>query len=201
MPFGLQNAPATFQRLMMTILGDLNMKSVLIYLDDVIVFSQTFDEHLERLQTVCNRLKEHSLKLKPSKCHILRKEVSYLGHVVSAKGVATDHEKTAKVMEWPFPTSKKEVQQFLGFCGYYSRYVKSYSAIAAPCIGSLAETPGRRKGRKIPRPLPTNGLQSARKHSRSSSVGSPARQSLDTPNTVCHSSSRRTRQIWASELC
>ena len=81
MPFGLQNAPATFQRLMMTCLGDLNMKSVLIYLDDVIVFSQTFDEHLERLQTVFNRLKEHGLKLKPTKCHILREEVSYLGHI------------------------------------------------------------------------------------------------------------------------
>ena len=154
MPFGLQNAPATFQRLMMTCLGDLNMKSVLIYLDDVIVFSQTFDEHLERLKTVFDRLKEHGLKLKPSKCHILREEVSYLGHIVSAKGVATDPEKIAKVMEWPRPTSRKEMQQFLGFCGYYRRYVKSYSAIAAPLYRLTSGDPRKKKGKKSPPPPP-----------------------------------------------
>ena len=93
MPFGLTNAPATFQRLMATIFGDMNFDSVLLYLDDIIVFSATVEEHVTRLSKVFSRLREHGLKLKPSKCHLLWSSVKYLGHVVSADGISTDPDK------------------------------------------------------------------------------------------------------------
>ena len=87
MPFGLCNAPASFQRLMERCMGELNLRDCLIYLDDVIIFSSTFEEHLERLDAVFSRLKQHNLKLKPSKCEFLKSEVTYLGHVVSEAGI------------------------------------------------------------------------------------------------------------------
>ena len=90
MPFGLTNAAATFQMLMESCLGELHLSWCIIYLDDIIVFSQTPEEHLVRLQVVFNKLKAASLKLKPSKCEMFRKQINYLGHVVGHKGVATD---------------------------------------------------------------------------------------------------------------
>ena len=93
MSFGLCNAPATFQRLMTTVLGDENYSSLLIYLDDILVFLQTYEEMLQRLDMVFTRLREHGLRVNSNKCQFFRKEVKYLGHVVSAEGVATDPEK------------------------------------------------------------------------------------------------------------
>ena len=93
MPFGLSNAPATFQRLMENCLGDMNMHSCLIYLDDIVVFSRTFDEHIERLEKVFERLVEAGLKLSPAKCNLFQKELKYLGHIVSPEGIATDPKK------------------------------------------------------------------------------------------------------------
>lgn len=93
MPFGLQNAHFTFQRLTTCCFGDLNFTHLLIYLDDLIIFSKTLDEHLERLQLVFDPVQEHGLKMKPSKCQLMRKEVQYLGHFVSAETVQTDPEK------------------------------------------------------------------------------------------------------------
>lgn len=145
MPFGLQNAPSTFQRLMTCCFGDLNFTQLLIYLDDLIIFSSSFDEHLKRLQRVFDRLREHGLKLKPSKCQFVRKEVNYLGHLVSADGIRTDPEKISRVKDWPRPTDRKEVLQFLGFAGYYRRYVKSYSSLAAPLYRLTSGDPRRKK--------------------------------------------------------
>lgn len=145
MPFGLQNAPSTFQRLMTCCFGDLNFTHLLIYLDDLIIFSKSFDEHLERLQLVFDRLREHGLKLKPSKCQLLRKEVRYLGHLVSAEGVRTDPEKISRVRDWVRPTNRKEVLQFLGFAGYYRRYVSGYSALAAPLYRLTTGDPRKKK--------------------------------------------------------
>ena len=142
MPFGLMNAPATFQRLMTTIFGDMNLSELLIYLDDVIVFSSTLEEHLASLERVFSRLRQHGLKLKPSKCNILQKEVKYLGHIVSEEGVATDPEKTEAVRDWPIPKTKKEVRRFLGFTGYYRRFIKDYAKIAKPLFGLI----GGKKG-------------------------------------------------------
>ncbi|XP_063760148.1 uncharacterized protein LOC134878197 [Eleginops maclovinus] len=145
MPFGLQNAPSTFQRLMTCCFGDLNFTHLLIYLDDLIIFSKTFDEHLERLQLVFDRLREHGLKLKPSKCWLVREEVQYLGHLVSAEGVRTDPEKISRVKEWARPTNRREVLQFLGFAGYYRRYVQGYSALAAPLYRLTSGDPRKKK--------------------------------------------------------
>ena len=145
MPFGLQNAPSTFQRLMTCCFGDLNFTHLLIYLDDIIIFSKSFNEHLERLQLVFDRLREHGLKLKPSKCQLVRKEVQYLGHLVSAEGIRTDPEKISRVRDWVRPTNRKEVLQFLGFAGYYRRYVKGYSSMAAPLYRLTSGDPRKKK--------------------------------------------------------
>ena len=104
-PFGFTNAPATFQRLMESWVGELKLSWCIIYLDDIIVFSQTPEEHLVRLQAVFDKLKAARLKLKPSKCELLRKQINYLGHVVGHKGAATDPDKIKAVTEWPRPTT------------------------------------------------------------------------------------------------
>ena len=132
MPFGLCNAPATFQRLMERCMGELNLKDCLIYLDDIIIFSSTVEQHLERLEAVFKRLAQHNLKLKASKCDFLRSRVTYLGHVVSEDGIETDPEKTEAVKNWPVPTSVKEVRAYLGFTGYYRKFIKNYARIARP---------------------------------------------------------------------
>ena len=132
MPFGLCNAPATFQRLMERCMGEMNLRDCLIYLDDIIIFSSTFEEHLERLEAVFSRLQLHNLKLKASKCDFLRSRVAYLGHIVSEEGIQTDPEKTAAIENWPVPKSIKDVRSFLGFTGYYRRFIKDYASIARP---------------------------------------------------------------------
>ena len=132
MPFGLCNAPATFQRLMEMCMGDMNLRDCFIYLDDVVIFSATFEEHLERLQAVFSRLQEHNFKLKPSKCEFLKSEITYLGHIVSQEGIRTDPEKTEAVKSWPIPKTVKDVRAFLGFTGYYRRFIRNYARIARP---------------------------------------------------------------------
>ena len=109
MPFGLTNAPATFQRLMETCLGDLNLHWCIIYLDDIIIFSNDLASHLERLEAVFWKLEEAGLKLKPSKCELFQRQLAYLGHVISAKGVATDESKIEAIKNWPTPTNIREV--------------------------------------------------------------------------------------------
>ena len=157
MPFGLMNAPATFQRLMNIALGDLSFSQVLIYLDDIIVFSSTFEEHLQRLERVFTRLRQHGLKLKPSKCHFGQSEVHYLGHIISEKGIATDPEKVQAVKMWPVPRSKREVRGFLGLTGYYRRFVRDYAKIANPLFGLI----GGKRGVKDPPFVWTKDCQTA----------------------------------------
>ena len=130
MPFGLTNAPATFQRLMESCLGELNLSWCIIYLDDIIVFSQTTEEHLVRLQAVFDKLKAPGLKLKPSKCELFKKQINYLGHVVGQEGVTTDPDKIKAVTEWPRPTTVTEVRSILGFVSYYRRFIPNVSKVA-----------------------------------------------------------------------
>ena len=103
MPFGLCNAPSTFQRLMEHVLAGLHWTSCLVYLDDIIIFSKTPEDHLQQLREVFERLEKAGLKVKPSKCHLLRKSVRYLGHIISEKGVQTDPDKTRCIAEWSQP--------------------------------------------------------------------------------------------------
>ena len=156
MPFGLCNAPASFQRLMERCMGELNLRDCLIYLDNVIIFSSTFEEHLERLDAVFSRLKQHNLKLKPSKCEFLKSEVTYLGHVVSEEGIRTDPEKTKAVKNWPVPKNVKEVRAYLGFTGYYRRFIKHYANIARPLNDLLVGhcTTKKTKAKKKTKPTP-----------------------------------------------
>ena len=117
MPFGLCNAPATFQRLIDLVLAGLQWSDFLVYIDDVIVLGHTFDEHLRILRSVLQRLRESGLRLNQSKCSFFQKEVQYLGHFISRDGVATVPSKTEKVTTWPTPTSVRETQQFLDTIG------------------------------------------------------------------------------------
>ena len=132
MPFRLTNAPATFQRLMETCLGDLNLHWCIIYLDDIVIFSKDLASHLERLKAVFWKLEEAGLKLKPSKCKLFWRQLAYLGHVISAKGVATDESKIEAIKNWPTPTNITEVQSFLGFMGYYCRFIPKFVQVARP---------------------------------------------------------------------
>ena len=132
MPFGLCNAPATFQRLMDLILAGVQWSRCLVYLDDIIIIGRDFSEHLQNLAVVLQKLREAGLRLKPSKCALCREAVSYLGHVVSREGVATDPAKASRVSSWPTPTSVQEVQQFLGLASYYRRFVCNFATIARP---------------------------------------------------------------------
>jgi hypothetical protein len=154
MPFGLCNAPATFQRVMERCMGDLNLRDCLIYLDDVIIFSTSFSEHLKRLDAVFTHLEEHNLKLKASKCEFFKSKVTYLGHVVSEKGIETDPDKIEAVKTWPVPSTVKEVRAFLGFVGYYRRFVKGFASIARPLndllVENEAQNPNKVKSRKAP---------------------------------------------------
>ena len=132
MPFGLCNAPATFQRLMDSVLAGLQWSSCLVYLDDIIIMGRSFEEHLRNLQQVMERLKQAGLKLQPKKCQFLQHKVNFLGHIISSVGISPDPSKTSKVKEWPRPTSVQETQQFLGLANYYRRFVENFATIAKP---------------------------------------------------------------------
>ena len=132
MPFGAINAPATFQRLMHDCLGDLNMNWCIVYLDDIIIFSDTKEEHFKRLEAVFQKLMAAGLKLKPTKCFFFRDEIEYLGHVVSGKGISTNPKKIEAVTKWPTPKTVYDVRSFLGFVGYYRRFIKNFSKITKP---------------------------------------------------------------------
>ena len=132
MPFGLCNAPPTFQRLMQNCLGELNLTYCLIYLDDVIVFSDTPDEHLRRMRVVFDRLCEHGLKLKPSKCEVFKSEINYLAHHVSWKGVLPSKKNLESIAQCPPPDTYTKVKSFVGLVGHYRHFIKGFAKIAAP---------------------------------------------------------------------
>lgn len=132
MPFGLCNAPGTFQRTMELVMRGLQWRIVLVYLDDVIIVSSTYQEHLGRLREVFQRLREHGLKLKPKKCHLLQREVEFLGHIVNQEGIHTNPKLVSDISARQPPSTKRELQAFLGLCNYYRRFVPHFSHIARP---------------------------------------------------------------------
>ena len=132
MAFGLCGAPSCFERLMECVLRGLHWKIALIYLDDVLVYSRTFDDHLHRLRLVFDRFRAAGLKLKPKKCFFGRKKVKFLGHVVSEEGVRPDPAKIQAIKEYPVPTRVKDVRAFLGLANYYRKFVKDFAKIACP---------------------------------------------------------------------
>jgi transposase InsO family protein len=147
MPMGLSTAPATFQRLMHTVFREENWQKCLIYLDDVLVFSKTLEEQINRLRIIFDRIREAGLKLAPEKCHFLQTSVSYLGHVVSKEGIFTDKSKIDKILSWPQPQTEEDLRSFLGLCGYYRRFIKDYAQLVIP-LEKLCNTTWNKKTRK-----------------------------------------------------
>ena len=132
MPFGLCNAPSTFQRLMELVLAGFRWEICLAYLDDVVVFGRTWEEHLERLRLVLTRLQVAHLKLHPKKCQFFKQSVCFLGHIISNNGVGTDPAKISIVANWPTPANISELRSFLGLASYYRQFVHHFAEIAAP---------------------------------------------------------------------
>ena len=132
MPFGVVNGPACFQRLMNYVLTGLHWTHCLVYLDDIIIFSRTFEEHMDRLKTVLSRLKKAGLTLKPRKCQWVQRSVKYLGHIISEDGIRPDSAKIKAVEDFPAPTSRTLVKKFLGMTSYYRRFVPNYASIVKP---------------------------------------------------------------------
>ena len=130
MSFGLTNAPTTFQRLMESCLGDPHLKHCIIYLDDIIIFSKTPEEYIERLRKVFGKLAAAGLKLKPSKCEFFKPRIEYLGHIVSKDGIETNPKKIEAILKWPRLQTVTQVRSFLGICNYYWKFIYQFAQIA-----------------------------------------------------------------------
>ena len=134
MPFGLCNAPATFERLMDRVFQGLRWNRCLVYLDDIISFGGTYSAALSNLTLIFERLRSYGLQLKSSKCHLFRASVPFLGHIVGRRGLECDPKKIEDVKSWPVPDCLKSVRQFLGFVGYYRRFIPKFADIATPLV-------------------------------------------------------------------
>ena len=132
MPFGLTNAPATFQRMMNRVFSKIIGDYVVVYLDDLNIYSRNFNEHLVHLREVFERLRNAGLKLKKKKCHFFKKELAFLGHIVSADGINPDPDKIQAIKDQPIPTNLRELRQFLGLASYYRKFILGFAKIAAP---------------------------------------------------------------------
>lgn len=137
MPFGLKNAPATFQRLMDNVLSGLQGNVCFVYLDDIVIYAQSLEEHKQKLNHIFTRLREAGLSLQPDKCNFFKRELTYLGHIISDEGVKPNPEKLKAVEEYPVPKNVKQIKQFLGLVGYYRRFIKNFSELAQPFISLL----------------------------------------------------------------
>jgi hypothetical protein len=157
MPFGLSNAAQTHQRLMDKILGPELEPRVFVYLDDVIVTSRTFSEHIALLKEVCKRLEDANLTVNLEKCKFFRSSLHYLGFVVNREGLRTDPDKITAMVNYPAPTTTTELKRFLGLCSWYRRFIPHFSSIVAPLNALL-----KNKGRKLPITLDQTALKSFR---------------------------------------
>src|SRR6266481_9002008 len=132
MPMGLTNAPATFQHFMNNIFQDMSDLFIVVYLDDILVFSNLVDEHHDRVQQVLTRLGEHNLHVKPEKSLFHTKSIEFLGFMVSPTGISMDITKTKAILNWPMPTNVKQIQSFVGFANFYQRFIVNFSETVTP---------------------------------------------------------------------
>lgn len=143
MPFGLKNAPSTFQRVMDNVLREHIGVICLVYMDDIIVFSTSLTEHIDNLAKIFKTLRKHNLKVQLDKSEFLQKEVAFLGHIVTPDGVKPNPDKIQIIKKWPLPSNEKELRGFLGILGYYRKFIRDFAKIAKPLTNAL------RKGEQI----------------------------------------------------
>ena len=134
LPFGVKTAPATFQKMMNSVLCGLTGTRCFVYLDDVVLYARSLAEHDVKLREVLDRLRTYSLELQPDKCQFFRKEVSYLGHLITEAGVRPDPQKVEAINRYPTPTDQKQVKTFCGMVSYYRRFIPDCSRMASPFI-------------------------------------------------------------------
>lgn len=132
MAYGLTGAPATFQGVMNTIFEPFLRKGVLVFIDDILIYSRTLEDHIRLLRAVFSVLTEQKLKVKRSKCVFAQSSLTYLGHVISAQGVSTDARNIQSVLNWPVPSNVKEIRGFLGLAGYYRKFVRYFGLLSRP---------------------------------------------------------------------
>ena len=180
MPFGLTNAPATFMHLMNSIFREYLDEFVIVFFDDILIYSRDLATHCEHLRKVLIVLRRHQLYAKLSKCDFAKEKIDFLGHIVSARGVQVDPAKTAAIKDWPTPTAPTHVRSFLGLCSYYRRFVEAFAKVAAP-LHELTR-------KEVPTPLPwTPEHDKAFKQQKEKLMSAPllAVPDPDKPWTVC----------------
>jgi hypothetical protein len=146
MPFGLTNAPSTFMRLMNHALCAFIGRFVVVYFDDILVYSKDLNEHINHLQCVLDVLRKEKLYANLKKCSFCMEKVAFLGYVISAKGIEVDEEKVKAIKEWPTPKSITEVRSFHGLASFYRRFVKNFSTLAAPLTEIVKKSVGFKWG-------------------------------------------------------
>ncbi len=132
MPFGLSNSPSVFQAFINDVFRDMLNQWVIVYIDDILIYSETYEEHVIHVRTVLKRLLQHQLYAKAEKCEFHQETISFLGYIISSGGVAMDEQKVQAVVNWPQPTTLKELQRFLGFANFYRRFIRNFSTVAGP---------------------------------------------------------------------
>jgi len=132
MPFGLANSPSVFQSMINNVFRDMLDRCVVVYIDDILVYSNTMEEHIQHVRSVLRRLIQHQLYAKAEKCEFHLTTTSFLGYIISQEGVAMDDQKVRAVVDWPQPHTLKELQHFLGFANFYHRFIINFSTVAAP---------------------------------------------------------------------
>ncbi|KAK3560586.1 hypothetical protein QTP86_010921 [Hemibagrus guttatus] len=137
MPFGLTSAPAVFQSLINAVFQDILGKWVIAYIDDILVYLTSLEEHVRHVWAVLSGLQQNHLYMKPEKCEFHRTTITFLGYVISRQGVEMDLTKVRAVTGWPNPTTIKELQRFLGFTNFYWRFIQNYSSVAGPLTSLL----------------------------------------------------------------
>lgn len=140
MPFGLKNAPATFQRIMNSVLTGLVGNECFVYLDDIIIYSSNFSEHLRKLEKVFQRIQANHLMIQPDKSEFIHTQIQYLGHIICKDGIKPNPTKIQALKNYPRPKNEKEIQQFLGLCGYYRKFIQNYSEKTKPLTNLLKKS-------------------------------------------------------------
>ena len=137
MPFGLSNAPSTFMRIMTQVLRAYMRKFVVVYFDDILIYSRTKENHLDHLRQVCTALRKENLFANLKKCEFMTSRITFLGFIVTLEGVSTDPKKIRSVVEWPTPKNIHEVRSFHGLATFYRRLIRGFSSIVAPMTDCL----------------------------------------------------------------